>query len=86
MSVTLECENKRARHIPATWWGKLSYRQLSVTYEVREALCPLCGHELVEAEYLGSQLEGRFDWYYLRDCWMPLVEDGREVWVVSGKG
>jgi hypothetical protein len=85
MSVILASKNGCVRHIPATWWGKCSYRQLSVTYETRKALCPLCGSELEDAEYLGSQLDSRFDWYHLKDCWMPLEEDGRVVWVVKGE-
>ena len=86
MSGVLASLVKRSRHIPATWWGKVSYRALSMTYETQKLLCPLCGHELEEAEYLGSALMERFDWYLLRSCWTPLVEDGREVWVLKDKG
>lgn len=84
MSIILASKNGRVRHIPATWWGLCSYRALSMTYEVRESLCPLCGKKLEEAEYLGSKLESRFDWYKLKSCWMPLVEDGLEVWKIKG--
>lgn len=84
MSVVLTSPLKRSRHIPATWWGKCSYARLTVTYESRKSLCPLCGSELVEAEYFGSKLFERFDWCLLRECWMPAVEDGLEVWKIKG--
>jgi len=86
MSVVLSLLKGRSRHIPATWWGLVSYRNLSMTYENHDSVCPLCGSPLRKAEYLGDRLDQRFDWYVLKTCWMPLVEDGREVWVVKDKG
>jgi hypothetical protein len=66
------------------WWGVLSYRKLKVTIENRLMLCPLCQHELKEAEYHGKEMinttKGTFG--YVRDRWMPEKEDGLEVWKI----
>ena len=61
-----------------------SYRKLKVTYEVRKMLCPLCQHELIEAKYLGSKVFAlaKYAVDYVRDSWMPALEDGYEVWQV----
>jgi hypothetical protein len=69
------------------WWGTLSYRKLKVTIEKRVQLCPLCQHELVEAEYLGKQVINtvRGSYGYVRDCWMPEKEDGLDVWKIVGE-
>jgi hypothetical protein len=87
-ALVLASKGRKIRHIPATWWGKLSYRQLSLTYEVQKAVCPWCGHELVEARYVGSaviQLDSRKS-DFKRCFWMPLMENGVRVWVVSDRG
>ena len=75
---------KRVRHVVVTWFGNCSYRRLKVTYEVRKMLCPLCQNELLDGEYSGSKVfakdKNALD--YVRDSWMPLLEDGVEVWRV----
>jgi hypothetical protein len=74
----------KSRHSVIFWWGNCSYSQLKVTYEVRKMLCPLCQHPLVDAEYLGNKIfaKDRNALDYVRDSWMPAVEDGVEVWRV----
>ena len=76
---------KRSRHVVVTWFGNCSYRRLKVTYEVRKMVCPLCLHELEDGCYFGSKAfaldKNAID--YVRDSWLPLFEDGREVWIVS---
>jgi hypothetical protein len=86
MSVVLAPLRSRVRHIPASWWGLVSYRNLSMTYEHVDSVCPWCGSPLHKAEYSGNRLDQRFDSYNLTTCWMPLVEDGRVVWHISDKG
>lgn len=74
----------RSRHSVIFWWGNCSYSQLKVTYEVRKMLCPLCQHELVDVEYLGSKVfaKDRMALDYVRDSWLPLLENGVPVWRV----
>jgi hypothetical protein len=88
MSVVLVSKRRKSRHIPATYWGKCSYRELCLTYEVRKAVCEWCKHELVEARYVGSkviQLDSRKS-DFKAHFWMPLMENGVRVWVVCDKG
>lgn len=75
----------RSRHSVAIWFGRCSYRMLKLTYEVLKMVCPLCLHELEDGVYLGDKVfaKDRNASDYVRDSWMPLVEDGRVVWVVS---
>jgi hypothetical protein len=51
-------------------------------------ISPLCLHELEDGRYFGSKVfaldKHAID--YVRDSWLPLLEDDREVWVVSDKG
>jgi len=58
---------------------------MKVTYEIRKIICPLCKHELEDAYYFGSkffQLDPtKID--YVGKGWLPIVEDGLEVWVIS---
>lgn len=88
MSQVLAVNTVRSRHVVVTWFGNCSYRRLKVTYEVRKMVCPLCLHELEDGRYFGSKVFAldRNACDYVRDSWLPLVEDGREVWVVSDKG
>ena len=85
MSQVLIVNTVRSRHVVVTWFGNCSYRRLKVTYEVRKMVCPLCLHELEDGRYFGSKVfaldKHAID--YVRDSWLPLFEDGREVWVVS---
>ena len=78
----------RRRHVVVWWWGNCSYRRLKVTYEVRKMLCPHCGHELEDGNYYGTEVfatdKNASD--YVRDRWMPLLEDGLEVWVAHPEG
>jgi hypothetical protein len=59
-----------------------------VTYEVRKMLCPWCLHELLDGDYLGSKVfaKDKSASDYVRDSWMPAVENGVSVWVVKDKG
>jgi hypothetical protein len=79
---------RRSRHVVVTWFGNCSYRRLKVTYEVRKMVCPLCLHELEDDCYFGNKAfaldKNAID--YVRDSWLSLLEDGREVWVVSHRG
>ncbi len=88
MTETLVVNAPETRHVIVTWFGNCSYRKLKVTYEVRKMTCPLCLHELEEGRYFGSKVFAldRCAADYVRDSWLPLKEDGLEVWVVSGKG
>ena len=85
MSEVLLVNTARSRHVVVTWFGNCSYKRLKVTYEVRKMLCPLCLHELEDGVYYGSKVfaKDKSASDYVRDSWMPAVEDGREVWVVS---
>jgi hypothetical protein len=85
MSQALIVVSARSRHVVVTWWGSCSYRRLKVTYEVRKMCCPLCLHELEDANYFGSKVfsKDRNALDYVRDGWLPLREDGLVVWVVS---
>jgi NMD protein affecting ribosome stability and mRNA decay len=79
----------KGRHNIIYWWGNCSYSQLRVTYEVRAMLCPHCGSELVDGEYSGSKVfaKDRKALDYVRDSWLPLLENGLPVWhVVAGNG
>ncbi len=88
MSELITIKAHRNRHVVVTWFGNCSYRRLKVTYEVRKIVCPLCLHELEDAQYLGSKVFAldRHAIDYVRDSWMPLFEDGHEVWLISDKG
>ncbi len=74
----------RSRNVVVIWYGNCSYRRLKVTYEVRKMLCPLCLHELEDGVYYGSKIfaKDRNASDYVRDSWLPLVEDGVVVWSV----
>jgi hypothetical protein len=87
MSIVISLARKfRVRSI--VWFGRISYRKMKVTYEIRKILCPLCKHELEDARYFGSKVF-QFDpskTDYIAKGWLPLVEDGLVVWVVSNRG
>jgi hypothetical protein len=74
----------RVRHNVMHWWGSCSYRKLHVTYEVKAMLCPFCKSEMHDGAYSGHQIiiTARRAFGYIRDCWMPLFEDGVRVWHV----
>ena len=79
----------RSRHTVIYWFGNCAYTKLKVTYEVRAMLCPLCKHELVDGEYSGSKVFAlaKYAVDYVRDSWLPLLEEGVPVWhVVEGGG
>ena len=82
MSQALVVNAVRSRTVVVTWFGNCSYRQLKVTYEVRKMVCPLCLHELEDGVYSGSKVfaKDKSALDYVRDGWMPLVEDGVVVW------
>jgi hypothetical protein len=88
MSEVLLANTLRSRHVVVTWFGNCSYRKLKVTYEVRKMVCPLCQHELEDGTYFGSKVfaKDKNASDYVRDCWLPLLEDGVKVWGVSDKG
>jgi hypothetical protein len=77
---------RKSRHAVVFWFGRCSYRMLKLTYEVVKMVCPLCLHELEDGCYFGSKVfaKDKNASDYVRDSWMPLVEDGREVWFVKG--
>ena len=77
----------RRRHGVVTWFGNCSYRKLKVTYETRKMLCPFCGNELEDGDYLGCKIfaKDRHASDYVRDSWLPLFEDGVKVWSVLPK-
>lgn len=79
---------RRSRHSVIFWWGNCSYSQLKVTYEVRKQLCPFCGNELYDLEYSGSKVfaKDRKALDYVRDSWLPLMENGVQVWRVVAEG
>ncbi len=80
--VSLVVKVVKSRSVMVTWFGNCSYRQLKVTYELRKMLCPLCLHELEDGIYSGSKVfaKDRSASDYVRDSWLPLVEDGVVVW------
>jgi hypothetical protein len=84
MSMVLLAKVVRSRHVVVTWFGNCSYRRLKVTYEVRKMVCPLCQHDLEDGGYFGSKIfaKDKSASDYVRDSWLPLLEDGREVWFV----
>jgi uncharacterized Zn ribbon protein len=86
--VSLVVNAVRSRNVVVTWFGNCSYRRLKVTYEVRKMVCPLCLHELEDGVYSGSKVfaKDKNACDYVRDSWLPLLEDGVQVWVVSDKG
>jgi hypothetical protein len=78
----------RQRYVVVTWWGNCSYRRLKVTYEIRKMICPLCKHELENARYVGDKV---FSFNlrsadYVRDSWLPFLENGKEVWLIADSG
>lgn len=85
MNQALIVDAVRSRHVVVTWFGNCSYRRLKVTYEVRKMVCPLCLHDLEDGQYFGSKAfaldRNAID--YVRDCWLPLREDGLVVWMIS---
>lgn len=82
MSQVLVVKAVRSRHVVVTWFGNCSYSRLKVTYEVRKMICPLCLHELEDGVYSGSKIfaKDKTSVDYVRDSWLPLVEDGVDVW------
>ena len=78
--------SKKRFHV-ATWFGVVSYRKFKFTAERRKALCPICGHELVEHWYNGSNpkilaiLSSDRGSCELRKGFANLVEDGRVAWI-----
>lgn len=85
MSALSLVNSVRSRHVVVWWWGSCSYRRLKVTYEVRKMLCPLCLHELQDGVYFGDKIfaKDKNASDYVRDSWLPLLEEGREVWFTS---
>jgi hypothetical protein len=87
MSQVLVVNAVRSRHVVVTWFGNCSYRRLKVTYEVRKMVCPLCQNDLEDGVYSGGKVfakdKNALD--YVRDSWMPLVEDGVVVWSAHPK-
>ena len=88
MSEVLLSNAVRSRHVVVTWFGNCSYRRLKVTYEIRKMVCPLCQHDLEDGLYFGDKVfaKDKNASDYVRDSWLPLLEDGREVWVVKDEG
>ncbi len=89
MSQVLVVNAVKSRHSVIFWWGNCSYSQLKVTYEVRKQLCPFCNSELYDLEYSGSKVfaKDRKALDYVRDSWLPLLENGVQVWrVVADAG
>ena len=84
MSQVLAVKPVRSRRVVVTWFGNCSYRELKVTYEVRKMVCPLCGHDLEDGDYSGRFVfcKNKDSPFYVRDGWMPLMEDGVSVWRV----
>lgn len=84
MSQVLVVKSVRRRHVVVTWFGNCSYSRLKVTYEIRKMLCPLCLHDLEDGVYSGSKVfaKDKNSVDYVRDSWLPLVEDGVLVWSV----
>ncbi len=83
MSVVSLVRKKHTR--TGVWFGSVSYRKMKITYEKVAVCCPLCGHELEDARYLGSaiiQLDPRKPDYRSK-FWMPLKEDEVVVWQLS---
>jgi NMD protein affecting ribosome stability and mRNA decay len=82
MSEVLVVNAVRSRTAVVTWYGNCSYRRLKVTYEVRKMVCPLCLHELEDGVYSGGKVFAKDKSVrdYVRDSWLPLVEDGVVVW------
>ena len=82
MSVVsiLKCKHTRT----GVWFGRCSSKYLVMTYERLVTYCPLCKHELEKARYYGS-LSFQYDSLapdYKRSVWLPLLEDGIDVWQV----
>jgi hypothetical protein len=82
--LTLVANVVRIRCNVVHWFACCSYRRLKVTIEVRHMLCPFCKSELQDGAYSGHQVivTARKAFGYVRDCWMPLFEDGVRVWSV----
>jgi hypothetical protein len=79
---------KKCRSHTITWFGRVSYRKMKMTYEKITVCCPLCGHELEDAYYFGSAII-QTDCHksdYRAKFWMPLKEEGVVVWQLSGGG
>lgn len=59
----------------STWFGSCSYRKLKVVPMIKiHAKCPMCGSELVDGSYFGSQGSG------MRGFWASPIENGVEVY------
>lgn len=88
MSETLLVRPIKRRHIVVHWFGNCSYRRLKVTIEVRKMCCPHCGHELEDGSYYGKEMfvTNKKEPDYTRDNWMPLFEDGQQVWIANPEG
>lgn len=84
-SKELRNVGRRSRHPVIFWWGICSYSQLKVTYEVKKQLCPFCKSELYDLEYSGSKIfaKDRKALDYVRDSWLPLLENDVPVWRVA---
>ena len=87
MSEVLLVNVVRSRQHVVTWWGNCSYRCLKVTYEVRKMLCPFCSSELLDYEYVGKNVveKNKHVYGYVRSAWLPLLEDGVDVWQLKPK-
>jgi hypothetical protein len=70
-----------------TWFGTMSYRKLKVVYKKEHLKCPICGSFCVALCYLGNQhIEtDRCSWDFKANLFLPLIEDGREVWIERGE-
>ena len=56
---------------------------MKVTKEVRKALCPICGHDLIDIRYFGGKgiITDRVSPDYKRDSFEDYEEDGQVVYV-----
>jgi hypothetical protein len=84
MSVVLPLVRKKHSRT-GVWFGRLSYRKMKMTYEKKAVVCPLCGHELENAQYFGSAViqTNSCKPDYIAKFWMPLKENGAVVWQLS---
>ena len=80
MSICAVVVSKRVRGL--VWTGVLSSRRLTITYETRKMVCPLCQHELVPARYFGNRVfqHDVMKLDYVNNFWVPLYENGERVW------
>jgi hypothetical protein len=80
MSLSVSVIKQRVRGL--VWTGSLAYRKMSLTYEKRVLLCPLCQHELEPVRYFGSKVfqKNTSKPDYVSNFWSPLYENGELVW------